>query len=98
MSENRKRILGLAGENLSILGMKLNEVTGYKEVERLKEEVGEKGGLLYSSSLSLGHLFLLGIHSARMELNGNMRLHGDLLSLNVYFSSCPAPTTLSQLF
>jgi sensitive to high expression protein 9 len=43
MLNRRKRLAQQAGQQLTVLGMKLNEVTGYKEVERLKELVGEKG-------------------------------------------------------
>jgi len=43
MLNRRKRLAEQAGQQLTVLGMKLNEVTGYKEVERLKELVGEKG-------------------------------------------------------
>ena len=39
----RKRLAEQAGQQLTGLGLKLNEVTGYKEVERLKELVEEKG-------------------------------------------------------
>jgi hypothetical protein len=39
----RKRLAKQAGQQLTGLGLKLNEVTGYKEVERLKDLVGEKG-------------------------------------------------------
>jgi len=42
----KKRIAEQAGQQLTGLGLKLNEVTGYKEVERLKELVGEKGDSL----------------------------------------------------
>jgi sensitive to high expression protein 9 len=41
--DRRRRLLEQAGEQLTVLGLKLNEVTGYKEVERLKDLVGEKG-------------------------------------------------------
>jgi sensitive to high expression protein 9 len=41
--DRRRRLLEKAGEQLTVLGLKLNEVTGYKEVERLKDLVGEKG-------------------------------------------------------
>lgn len=43
MLEQRRRWLDQAGSQLTAVGLKLNEVTGYKEVERLKELVGEKG-------------------------------------------------------
>jgi sensitive to high expression protein 9 len=39
----RKKLAEQAGQQLTGLGLKLNEVTGYKEVERLKELVEEKG-------------------------------------------------------
>jgi hypothetical protein len=39
----RKKFAEQAGQQLTGLGLKLNEVTGYKEVERLKELVEEKG-------------------------------------------------------
>lgn len=39
----RKKLAEQAGQQLTGLGLKLNEVTGYKEVERLKELVQEKG-------------------------------------------------------
>lgn len=38
-----KKLAEHAGQQLTGLGLKLNEVTGYKEVERLKELVEEKG-------------------------------------------------------
>lgn len=41
--ESRRRWLEQAGHQLTAVGLKLNEVTGYKEVERLKEVVNEKG-------------------------------------------------------
>ena len=41
--ESRRRWSEQAGQQLSAVGLKLNEVTGYKEVERLKEVVNEKG-------------------------------------------------------
>ena len=41
--DRRKRLAEQAGQQLTGLGLKLNEVTGYKEVERLKELVEEKG-------------------------------------------------------
>lgn len=43
MLSRRKKLAEQAGQQLTVLGLKLNEVTGYKEVERLKELVGEKG-------------------------------------------------------
>lgn len=39
----RRRWLDQAGQHLTAVGLKLNEVTGYHEVERLKALVGEKG-------------------------------------------------------
>ena len=39
---------------MTAVGLKLNEVTGYKEVERLKELVGEKGQLPTAFPTSLG--------------------------------------------
>ena len=41
--ESRRRWSEQAGHQLTAVGLKLNEVTGYKEVERLKEVVNEKG-------------------------------------------------------
>jgi hypothetical protein len=41
--DRRRRLLEQAGEQLTVLGLKLNEVTGYREVERLKDLVEQKG-------------------------------------------------------
>lgn len=41
--EQRRRWMEQAGQQLTAAGLKLNEVTGYKEVERLKALVEEKG-------------------------------------------------------
>jgi len=47
----RKKLAEQAGQQLTGLGLKLNEVTGYKEVERLKELVEEKGESLLASPM-----------------------------------------------
>jgi hypothetical protein len=41
---SRKQLAHRAGQQLSVLGLKINEVTGYEEVERLKRLVIEQGG------------------------------------------------------
>jgi len=41
--DRRRRLLEQVGEQLTVLGLKLNEVTGYREVERLKDLVEQKG-------------------------------------------------------
>jgi hypothetical protein len=53
MLTRRKRLAQQAGQQLTVLGMKLNEVTGYKEVERLKELVGEKGKSCITSLIDM---------------------------------------------
>lgn len=43
LQAHRKKALEQAGRQLSAAGLKLNEVTGYREVERLKQLVTDKG-------------------------------------------------------
>ena len=68
--DRRRRLLEQAGEQLTVLGLKLNEVTGYREVERLKDLVEQKGK---SVKLYLYQVFVSARASADMQkrnLNG----------------------------
>lgn len=47
-----RRLITIAAQHATVLGLKLNEVTGYQEVERLKALVTEQGELVRQSALT----------------------------------------------